>query len=61
MDVFTDAMAEKLGIRRAGSTEVNKNFDDAACLSYKIPKMYDEFDDDTKKNFEKVIDYIMSL
>lgn len=57
-DAFSQSDAEKLGIRVNG--EVNKKFDHAACLSYKIPKIYDSLDDETQSNFEKIIDYICS-
>jgi len=57
-DVFSSADAEKLGIRTKDG-DSNKKFDHAACLSYKIPQIYDELEDETKSNFMKIIDYVM--
>lgn len=57
-DAFSAADAEKLGIRTKDG-DSNKKFDHAACLSYKIPQIYDELEDETKSNFMKIIDYVM--
>lgn len=57
-DAFSSADAEKLGIRTKDG-DSNKKFDHAACLSYKIPRIYDELEDETKSNFMKIIDYVM--
>ena len=57
-DVFSAADAEILGIKTKEG-DSNKKFDHAACLSYKIPLLYDELDVETKSNFEKIIDYVM--
>ena len=57
-DVFSATDAEKLGIKTKEG-DSNKKFDHAACLSYKIPLLYDELDVETKSNFEKIIDYVM--
>lgn len=58
-DVFSKADAKKLGIISPDGT-VNKKFDHAACLSYKIPLIYDDLEEETRANFEKIIDYIQS-
>ncbi len=57
-DAFSPADAEKLGIKTKDG-DSNKKFDHAACLSYKIPQIYDELEDETKSNFMKIIDYVM--
>lgn len=58
-DVFSKEDAKKLGIITPEG-KVNKKFDHAACLSYKIPIIYDDLDEETRSNFEKIIDYIQS-
>ena len=52
-DLFSDADAERFHVR-------DKSFDRAACFSQRIGSIYDGIDDETKKNFETVIDYIMA-
>ena len=52
-DLFSDADAERFHVR-------DKSFDKAACFSQRIGSIYDGIDDETKKNFETVIDYIMA-
>lgn len=58
-DAFSKSDAEKLGVRTS-TGEYNKKFDHASILSYKIPRIYDELDDETKSNFEKIIDYVQN-
>ena len=58
-DVFSAADAEKLGIKTKDG-DTNKKFDHAACLSYKIPEIYDSLDEETKTNFMKIIDYVIN-
>ncbi len=52
-DLFSDADAERFHVR-------DKSFDKAACFSQRIGSIYDGIDDETKKNFETAIDYIMA-
>ncbi len=52
-DLFSESDAEKYDVR-------SKSFDRAACFSHKLGLIYDEIDEETKKNFETVIDYIMA-
>ena len=52
-DLFTQKDAEKLDVGE-------KSFDTAACLSYRIPSMKGDLDEETCDNFRRVIDYIMN-
>ena len=52
-------VAEKLGIKTKDG-DLNKKFNHAACLSYKIPEIYDSLDEETKTNFMKIIDYVIN-
>ena len=52
-DLFTERDAEKLDVRE-------KSFDTVACLSYRIPSMRGQLDEETCRNFHRVIDYIMN-
>lgn len=58
-DAFSAADAEKLGIKTKDG-DLNKKFNHAACLSYKIPEIYDSLDEETKTNFMKIIDYVIN-
>jgi AAA15 family ATPase/GTPase len=52
-DLFSEKDAERFRVRE-------KSFDRAACFSHKLGLIYDEMDEETKENFEKVIEYIMA-
>ncbi len=55
-DLFSDADAEKYGIDK--KEKKAKFFDNAACFSYKLGGIFDELEEETRKNFEKAIDYV---
>ncbi len=52
-DLFSKKDAERFCVK-------DKSFDKAACFSHRLRLIYDEIDEETKKNFETVIDYIMA-
>lgn len=52
-DLFSKKDLERFGL-------LSKSFDKAACFAYRLPEYYDSMDDETKGNFKKVIDYVMS-
>lgn len=52
-DLFSKKDAERFHV-------ADKSFDRAACFSHRLGSIYDEIDEETKKNFEAVIDYIMA-
>ena len=52
-NLFSKKDLERFGL-------LSKSFDKAACFAYRLPEYYDSMDDETKGNFKKVIDYVMS-
>ncbi len=52
-DLFSKKDAERFHV-------ADKSFDRAACFSHRLGSIYDEIDEETNKNFEAVIDYIMA-
>ncbi len=55
-DLFSDSDAEKYEIDK--KEKKAKFFDNAACFSYKLGGIFDELEEETRKNFEKAIDYV---
>lgn len=51
-DLFSEKDAERLSVHR-------KSFDAAACFSQDIAKEYASLDEETKSNFEKVLEYLL--
>ena len=58
-DAFSASDAEKLGVKIEGS-DPNKKFDHALHVARVFASDYDSLDEETRVNFEKIIDYIMS-